>query len=146
MNKIKITDYVNRIEKLFEEFNTKKKETEDILVLINQSEGDLQNSHLMEHFVISNYAGLIYKDVEKTIERLIECYLNTIENKTELNLTEKEQKIIDNYLNQYQFLFHIDKGKVVSKQTDLLTIMRKRSETIKHEEFLNNYKKAILNK
>jgi hypothetical protein len=142
--KSKITDYVNRIEKLFEEVKTRSKEAEDVFVLVKQSEGDLQNSYLMEHFILTNYAGLIYQDVTRTIDRLVECYLNALEAKEELNFTEEEQKIIDKYLTQSQFLFHIEKGKVVPKQADLLDIMKAKSEGIKHEEFLTQYKKAVI--
>lgn len=143
--KDKLSDYVNRVEILLNEIKDKGKEAELELERIKTSEGDIQNNNLLNHFIITNYISLIYQDLTKTIDRLVECYSNALEIKADLKLTEKEQEIIDNYVKQVMFMFHIDKGKVIPKQENLLEMMKTKAETLRHETFLKQYKEQLLN-
>ena len=143
--KAKITDYVNRVELLLEEMKSKSKEAEEQVNLAKKSESDVQNNHLLNHFIITNYSALIWQDLTKTVDRLVECYSNSVDLGFNLKLSDNEQKIIDNYIKQVAFVFHIDKGKVIPKQDNLLELMKSKAETLRHETFLEQYKKQILN-
>lgn len=143
--KDKLSDYVNRVEVLLEEVKVQGKEAEKEIEKAKASEGDIQNNHLLSHFIITNYISLIYQDLTKTIDRLVECYSNALELKLDLKLTEKEQEIVNSYVKQVVFMFHIDKGKVVAKQDNLLEMMKTKAETLRHETFLEQYRKQVLN-
>ena len=142
--KERLIELVNKSEALLEEIKARKKEVDEIETQMEVKKGDDLLNLSTDHFVKTQYMALLSQELYRTIDKIVECYTCAKLSKEDIELSETEQKIVDNYLEKSVSMFLIDKGKVVSKQDNLLGIMQNNSKSIKDAVFFEKYAEQVL--
>lgn len=141
--KNRIADLVTLVEKL----NESGKEYIATLASLKEKakteQGEVQKVTLTECFALEQYIIVMSKDIDKAISKLSEAYNMSVLLGVELELSEAEQRIVDGYVNESKNLFVVFEGKCVSKEPELLNVMKQKALELKDAELITQYLKTI---
>lgn len=141
--KSRISDLVSLVEGLNESGKAFIAELNALKEKAKTEQDDLQRTTLTECFALEQYIIVMSKDIDKAISKLSEAYNTSVLLELDLELTEEEQLIVDGYVKESKNLFVMFEGKCVSKEPELLNVMKQKALTLKDGELITQYLKTI---
>jgi hypothetical protein len=130
--KERIITHINFIEAASTEFKILNEELKEIINNL-QKEDDLNvKLELFQKYKsLFLYSTILYKDLENGIFSFIESY--TCAFVSGVSFSEEEKTLYDKYVKNNSFNFLVDKGKLISKNVDLLKNIKENTKVSKED-------------